>query len=49
MAQVKKLPDPPRVEPIKGQESMFTDSQLWEYKYGSSAKAKDVPKPRESR
>lgn len=35
MAAVKKLPDPPRHEQSKEEGSLFSDHQLWSYKYGS--------------
>ena len=44
MAKTKKLPDPPRTEHVEGQESMFTDQQLWSYRYGKTAA--QTPKPR---
>lgn len=37
MAKTKKLPDPPRVEHVEGQQSMFNDQQLWSYKYSKTA------------
>lgn len=33
----KKTPEPPRTEHVEGQESMFSDQQLWSYRYGKSA------------
>lgn len=46
MAKTKKLPDPPRTEHVEGQESMFTDQQLWSYRYGNTTA--QTPKPRKS-
>ncbi len=33
----KKTPQPPRTDHVEGQQSMFTDRQLWSYKYGKAA------------
>ena len=33
----KKLPDPARHEQSKEEGSLFSDQQLWSYKYGSKS------------
>lgn len=38
---VKKLPEPARTEQTKEDGSLFSDKELWAYKYGKSKSRKD--------